>query len=302
MSKTVKIIILSVIAAALIALVVWGVAAGNLFYFSHGRIQLGERQESQGVSQTEFETDVQGIQNIRLDFVSEEISVVVTNENKIRIEQTSGSELREEDMMKCGVNGNTVVAYSGLKDKWNDFFSFWGHQDIQVTLYLPASYQNNLDLHTVSGTIDAQNVNVSGLIANTTSGTVYVSGSQASKLDVDTVSGAVSVEGGRFETFSANTVSGEIMADAERINDFEADTTSGAVILSVSEMPVRVEIDTVSGSATVKLPENDGFKLKYDTVSGGMNSDFALAHNMYKDGGSDIFVSTVSGGINLIKK
>ena len=302
MNKTVKVVILSVIAAALIVLVVWGITARNLMYFSHGRLQFGERQESQGVSQTVFEAEAQDIRNIRLDFVSEEIDVVVTNENKIRIEETSSSQLREEDMMRCSVNGNTLVAESGLKDNWIDFFNFLDYTDIKVTLYVPSSYQNNLELHTVSGSIDSQDVKADDLTANTTSGSIDVIGSQANKLDMDTVSGAISVEGGRFETVTANTVSGEVRADAERMNKFEADTTSGAVSASINEMPERVEIDTVSGSATVKIPENEGFTVKYDSVSGAFNCDFALAHDTYKEGGSVIAVDTVSGSIDIIKK
>lgn len=301
MNKTVKIVILSVIAAALVILVVWGATAKNLIWFSHGRLQFGEGQESQGVSQTEFEADVQGIRNIRLDFVSENIDVVVTNEPKIRLEQTCGSELSKEDMMRCTVSGDTLVAESGLKDKFV-FFSFMDYGEINVTLYVPAAYENNLDLYTVSGTIDAQDVKVSELNASNTSGSISVKGCESNKLYMNSVSGEVLVEDGSFETVTANTVSGEIQMEAQRINDFEADSTSGAISLSLSEMPARIEIDTVSGSATIKLPENDGFTLEYDTVSGGMDNDFAMAHDMYKNGGSEIAIDTVSGGINLIKK
>jgi lia operon protein LiaG len=302
MNKTVKIVILSVIVAALVALVIVGVNVRHLAYFSHGRLMFGERQESQGAAQTQFDADTEGIQNIRLDFISEQIEVVVTNENKIRIEETSSSELSKDDMMVCSVKGNTVVAESGLKDEWMDFFDFMDYQDIKVTLYLPSAYQNDLTLSTVSGTINTQDVKAAKLSANTTSGTIDVDGAQSDKLDLDSISGAIMVTGGRFETVTANTVSGEVRAEAERINDFDADSTSGAVNISVNEMPARVKINTVSGSATVAIPENDGFTLKYDTVSGGVNSDFALAHDMYKDGGSNIDIGTVSGGINLIKK
>lgn len=302
MYKTVKIVILSVIAAALIVLVVWGITARNLIYFSHGRLQFGEQQEGQGVSQTEFETNVQGIQNIKLDFVSEQIDVVATNEDIIRIEETSSSELRKEDMMRCSVIGNTLVAESGLKDHWINFFNFLDYADIKVTLYVPSAYQNNFDLGSVSGEINMQDATADALELHTTSGSIEVSNVQSDTLDMDSVSGELTAEGGSFEKVTADTVSGEINLEAQRMNEIKANSTSGEVNAFLNEMPARVDIDTISGSAKVAIPENDGFTVKYDSVSGDFNCDFALAHDTYKEGGSDISVDTVSGSIDIIKK
>ena len=319
MSKKTKTIVLIVIVAVLAVALVCGIALRNALFLPFGPY-FGE-QNSPGVKQSQFEADPQGIKNINLDFVSEQISVVATNENKIRIEETSNTQMNANDVMQCSVSGNTVVAESGMHDNWFNVFDWSRYGDIKVTLYIPASYQNNLGLHSVSGQINAQGFNSSGLKVDTTSGRINASGIQAATADIGSTSGEISLQnvqsagltmhetsgaitlvGGRFDTLSAHSTSGAISLDAQRMGKIDAGSTSGSVSVSVSEMPGQINIGTVSGSVNVTLPENDGFTLDTHTVSGAVNNDFAMAHGVYKNGGGNITLSTTSGFINIIKK
>ncbi|MEI6100314.1 MAG: DUF4097 family beta strand repeat-containing protein [Eubacteriales bacterium] len=318
MSKLAKIIILSVIVAALCVALVWGIAIGNRLFLPFGAY-FNSDNGGQSVKQTEFESDAQGIKNLNLDFVSEQINVVMTNEAKIRIEETSSGKLDEDEIMQCSVNGDTLLASSGFHNKvW---FSWGNFREIRVTLYLPASYKNNIGLHTVSGEISAQDLNATGLKIDTTAGRIDASNMQADTADVSSISGeitlrnckagkidlhetsgAIAFSGGTYESVTAHSTSGEIMLDAEHMQSIDAGSTSGSVTVSVDEMPVKIYAGTVSGSVTLKLPENDGFTLKHSSVSGGMNNDFAMANGVYKNGQNSVVVGTTSGGVNIIKK
>lgn len=301
MSRVVKIVILSVIAGILIALVAWGVAARNMIYFSAGRLMFGERaNQAEGVAMSDYEADVNGIDNIRLNFVSESIDVVVTDGTTIRIEEKSSRALSDDELMVCNTSGDTVSAVSGLKDDWHEWFHFdW--VDIQVTLYVPAQYRGNIDVYSTSGKIDVEDVQADSLKVSSTSGALYVEGAKATSLDIGSTSGAVKADGGEYGDVHASTVSGAISL-AGRMDSVRASSTSGAVAVLADAMPAMIDASTVSGAVMLQLPENDGFTLETDTVSGGVNCDFALAHDMYKDGGSTISVDTVSGAINIVKK
>ncbi len=301
MSRIVKIVLLSVIAGILIVLVVWGIAARNMLYFSAGRLMYGEQAgQTEGVAMSDYEEDVQGIGNIQLDFVSESIDVVVTDGSTIRIEERSNRPLNEE-LMVCNTSGDTVSAVSGLKDNWYEWFNFnWA--EIEVTLYVPAQYRGNIDVYSTSGKINVKDVQADSLKINSTSGALYLEDAKADSLEMGSTSGAVQTQGGEYGNVNLSSVSGAIKLDAEKTGSVEASTTSGAVVISSGNMPAMIEADTVSGSVVLQLPENDGFTLDTDTVSGSVNNDFAMAHDMYKEGGSSISVSTVSGSINIIEK
>lgn len=303
MSKIVKIAVLSVVAGLLIALVVWGISARSMIYFQAGRLMFGEQpSQAEGAAMSEFEADMQGVKNIRLDFVSENIDVVVTNGNTIRIEEKSSYALDKDELMVCNAGGDTVSAVSGMKNEWVGLFNFMDVADIRVTLYVPARYQGNFDLYSTSGYINVQGVTAGVLKMSSTSGALYLSGAKAETLDIGSTSGAAAVDGGEYGEVQTSTVSGEIRLEAARMDSVKAGTTSGAVTVTAGSMPALIDASTVSGSVTLALPENDGFTLDTDTVSGGVNCDFALAHDTYKEGGSTISVDTVSGAINIIKK
>lgn len=301
MSRTVKIVILSVIAGLLIALVAWGVNVRNTIYFMDGRMLFGTHAgETAGTSVSEFEAAAGDIGNIKLDFVSEEIEVVVTDGDMIRIEETSSRALKEEEKMVCNVSGDTLSAVSGFKNRLMLGFSGW--TEIKVTMYVPADYNGNMDLYSTSGGIKTGEVQVDSLRIHSTSGALYLADATANGLDIGSTSGALAVDGGSYDTVQAGSVSGAVKLEAEKMQNVKASTTSGAIVISVDGMPDRIDANTVSGSVLLRLPENDGFTLDTDTVSGSVNNDFAMAHDMYKEGGSTVSVDTVSGSINIMKE
>jgi DUF4097 and DUF4098 domain-containing protein YvlB len=62
-------------------------------------------------------------------------------------------------------------------------------------------------------------------------------------------------------------------------------------------------ISTVSGDAELSIPENDGFTVKYEKVSGDFECEFPITTSKntgtYKDGGASFSMSTVSGDLDL---
>ncbi len=301
MGKTIKIIILAVIAAVLAVAMIWGIVAGNSYIALQGKH--AERQgAAQNAVQTQFEAEMQGVQNIRLDLVCEGIDVVVTNESKIRIEEHSNRQMDEEDMIRCSVNGGTVAVESGLKNEWFSGFSWAKYGDIQVTLYVPSAYKNSLDLYSVSGRVDVQDAQASRARLETISGSINARNSRFSSLDLKSVSGGIVAVGCNADDATANNVSGAILVNESAFKELSGKTISGAYDVDLNDMPGDINISSVSGALTLKLPENSGFSLQTNSVSGGVYNDFAIAHGVYKEGGSRVTLETVSGGISVIKK
>ncbi len=107
----------------------------------------------------------------------------------------------------------------------------------------------------------------------------------AQKLHTDNVSGSTRVTGS--------------------IGEADMGSVSGGLTLAPGANLNKADLESVSGSATIELPENDGFSVRHSSVSGGFNCDFETSTSknsaVYKNGGADIDVETVSGGIKVVR-
>ena len=123
---------------------------------------------------------------------------------------------------------------------------------------------------------------------------------------MDSVSGdlyAYEVNGRELEVF---TVSGwvDVSGGFDRV---ELASTSGDVNYYGTRCPDNLEAELVSGCIYLNIPEDDGFTLEYETVSGEFYDGFNLSQTMDGDeyvirtgsGAAEISVETVSGDLSL---
>lgn len=326
MSKTGKIVLWSVIAVILAALLIWGIAGGFAFrnawanfmgQFSEIRIgDFVDNMPEDSKQSVQFEKDAAGIKEISLRFVDENIKIVPTDENVIRVEETSTHKIKDEDVMRYGVKNGELVVQSGRNER---VFGWWNNYQIDVKVMIPRSFVGSADISTVSGTIDADGLNAETSSFSTTSGDVTLKNGLHSDLRADTVSGRVRVESTIADKLRADTMSGDIRAqgsfidvnvdstsgtiliETDRGQAIEANTTSGGITvdcLDASKLG-KIHADSVSGSVEIALSNTSGFELSFDTVSGSKSNDFAMKNDTYGDGQTDINVNTTSGSLSM---
>ncbi|MEG1393088.1 MAG: DUF4097 family beta strand repeat-containing protein [Christensenellaceae bacterium] len=329
----VKTTILIIIVAVLIVVMIWGIGYGGGMWekFSGMRFSFGGTQlpaDAQIV--TEFETDRAGIKKISLDYASEDIKVVKGSEKSIKIVQTSDRKLEEKHLVKNGIANGTIESISGLKNQW----IAWNTPKMQVTVTLPADFEGELVIGTQSGTVQAEvgiqsqvKINtMSGSIsliggknieANSTSGTITALKSTGENLKCETMSGDIavkdavvemmeadSVSGGIFlsgdvREVKANAVSGNIDIDIKNPMDIDVESTSGEIEAQVKDASLlnKIDMNSISGTVQISLPENDGFTVDFESISGDMDNDFGEA--VYKNGMIKIKVDTTSSDFDL---
>jgi hypothetical protein len=130
-------------------------------------------------------------------------------------------------------------------------------------------------------------------------------------LSAGSVSGDVFVNGARGE-INANSVSGDVRLEHLRASAITAHTVSGDVLVQADELTGRGDLSfkSVSGSVTLEVPRTFEADLSMSTVSGDVDSDFALTlgngrmnrHNVQArigNGGRRLDVGTVSGDLKL---
>ena len=268
MKKTVYIIGIT-ISAFLIAFLIWLMVfiAQNgygdpLFSFDfRGELHI-EKEET---------IEIGDIKNIKLDFVSSDVSVFTTDEDTCKVIQKSNKTLKEDEIFNTTKNNDTIEIKT--KQKFQLFSFGFISRYSQIEIYLPKTYVENLSINSISGNITTNSdLILNYLEAKTVSGDIisnYLLNTQ--KYTFSTVSGDIKLDN-LLGMGSMTTVSGDF-----RINTFNTldnstiKTTSGDINLSSVSIEKNLNINTISGNVTLNFTPNANCKINYSTVSGDIS-------------------------------
>ncbi len=160
--------------------------------------------------------------------------------------------------------------------------------------------EGDLTIESVSGEVIVTDVKSEKLRIVTVSGDVDYSG-DSSENDFTTVSGELTAKGvhGRL---TVKTVSGDIDVEGSDINRGRFETVSGDLELFFDFVEnSRLDIDALSGDVNLVLPQELSSKIRAETFSGRITSDFGIATG--KRFGSqkdlDVEVGDASGRIKI---
>jgi DUF4097 and DUF4098 domain-containing protein YvlB len=169
--------------------------------------------------------------------------------------------------------------------------------------------RGSLDLDTGSGDIRVDNAQ-GEINLDTGSGSVTLNGSKGGKLSIDTGSGDVIVSDATATTTEIDTGSGEIRIDQISTSRLNLDTGSGDIRAALVSAPDDIEIDTGSGSVTLRLPSDVSAMVDLDTGSGDFTVELPLTVTHKEEsnlrgklgsGRGRITIETGSGDISLLK-
>lgn len=159
-----------------------------------------------------------------------------------------------------------------------------------------------LDLASTSGDISLSG-RAESVTAASTSGDVNLDGMQASSgIQVGTASGDIRGNGVDCSLLTVSSTSGDIRMEG-RFTGIQLGTTSGDASLTTSAALESLSSDSVSGTVTVSMPDNGGFDLSFQKVSGRFHCDFPTTESggryRYQNGGASFSAHTVSGDFYL---
>lgn len=272
---------------------------------NEGNISTWPSAGSVGAEVTEGENNyaVSGnIEGIRIDWVSGSVRVVYGEGESISFSESASGGIEADEALVYSIDGGRLnISYC---EQLIGFEFGLGYPDKDLTVSIPASLKD-IYVDTASANVDISGFAVErDLYVSTTSGEVKVSDMTVGCVTLDSTSGGLDYSG-KCDEFYGSTVSGNIVFSGA-CGEFEADNTSGKVEADFLSMPREVDADTVSGAVHFTFPQNASFELEFDTVSGGLDSDFAMSvHDgdyYVGTGGAEINVDTVSGGLKIKSK
>lgn len=228
--------------------------------------------ETTPVECTTVSIPADGIRNIEVNWISDSLSFHVWDENEITLE------VLDDLPLAYSVEGDTLTV--GPEAAMTDTGS-----TLIVTLPRALSERllNELTISVTSAYVDLFEIN-------------------ASKLNLTTISGGCTVDG-FFDEVNVFTTSGDVFVygSFER-GTFEA--VSGGLYITADDMMRSCRVDAVSGSVSLTLPQNLGYTLAFDSVSGNLYADeldiTSSADFTHGDGTAEIVVDTISGDLSLM--
>ena len=219
------------------------------------------------------------IERVEIDWIDGNIKVAYHSLDNIRITEKSDDKLDDDMVMRYRVIGTTLKIKYCASGSWS-----FDNIEKDLTLYLPKGLVlSELNIDTVTDVVTLAELDILDLTVESTSASVM--------LDNCKVSNEMELE----------TVSGNLHVAADKINKLKIETVSGRMNISGT-----MDIDAVSGSVELKLPEDSAFTLRYSSVSGKLTSalDFTKEDKVYlvNGGGRGYKISTTSGDVSISKK
>ena len=252
----------------------------------------------------------EGIQQLEIRLSEGELSFGFSQDDNIYIVELSDRELAEDQLAQIQVSSGTLSIRQGKKTAAGSVLFHYGIRCSDFEIYLPRRAWNRLEAHTSSGDLClAPEMELAQATLQTASGDIVCPGLQCGLLELHTVSGDIELSG-KLGELQLMTVSGDGSVNAS-IRKISGKSTSGDLSLTLDTMPEELSLTNVSGDLRLVLPDNDGFTLHYQRVSGEVRSDFDLKTTLsdrqgtavYLSGGNRSYhVQTVSGDLRIRRR
>lgn len=290
-SAITRIVLFSIAILLLIGLLLTGLFAGKILSipFLGGVFNrvTSDHTSQGGASASSGAVRADAVRNLQIDWVSGSITIQPGDTDAITFSEPE--DLPEDQKMVWKQSGDTLrIQFCQSSKDWSFGFSFNSDvpysKDLVVTV--PADWIcNKLDIHSVSASLDVTGITAQKIDLENVSGECGFRACSAQEADLDTVSGGLSFEGSLQEL------------------DFSSVSADCTAVLS--NVPKEVELDGVSGSLNLTLPEDAGFTAKLSSASGEISTDFPTTVSKGKylcgDGSCQINADTVSGDVWIHK-
>lgn len=134
------------------------------------------------------------------------------------------------------------------------------------------------------------------------SATVEINDMTIQEVDFDGASGKCEFENCTVEEFDIDTASGDVRYIG-KLEILDCDAASADIYAVLTNVPRRLDMDTMSGDLEITLPKDAGFTLSMDTLNNHFNSEFETyqknGNYVCGDGHCRINIDALSGDVTL---
>lgn len=319
-----KIVLFSIVIVILIVLLIYGITnKSNFGFFGFTRFYYSNEKEYI-IAKDNVEINANDIDKLEVHWIGGTITIDKSDNDQIQFYEICSDEIKEneDNLMRYLVKNNKLTIQFG---KSKTFFRNKVKNGKELVIKVPSellseikidcisadiSYQDvglvnsgSLKIDTTSGNIDIKNTNLNVLKINSVSGYIKVNNLLCNnKILIDLVSGNANLTNIETTNLEIEAVSGDINVSGI-ISSLIVETVSGSIKAALENTPMHVDCETVSGKSTISLPDNSGFEVSLDSVSGKISTNFEVAISnkkfIYKNGGLNYKFKSVSGDVRI---
>lgn len=243
------------------------------------------------------------IKHIEIDVASVSTKVIPEPRDSVKVS------LDGRGKVSLDKKGNTIeVEYS---NPVFTFFSFFNQP--KLTIYIPDSYDQNMEFSVGSGNVEFLNpiedrpYKLNELTLDIGSGNIYIESLEVDRFVHDGGSGNVEIHSLTANDSKIDLSSGNL----EMYNykgKLKGDVSSGNLNIEIAELVDSIDLDVSSGNIELDLPDDADFTLNGDVGSGTINYDFPLTMEKHekksfvgkhKSGKHKIDLDVSSGRVNI---
>ena len=223
------------------------------------------------------------LQEIEIDWVSGSIRLLPANVSSIQVSE-SGKDTSKYPMI-CKQDSQTLKIEYCTSTTFGDLKNLKFSKDL--TILVPMDWSGRVvKVDAASAKLSVQDLTIQEVEIDTASGSSQFDNCTINSLDIDTASGDVYFEGS--------------------LNKLDCDSASAGVQAVLSNVPYEIDMDTASGYLELFLPEDAGFSVKMDTMSGKFDSTLTYTEKSGRfvrgNGACSIDMSSMSGGVTIRSK
>lgn len=229
--------------------------------------------------------DASSIREMEIEWASGSIRIQPMEITEIRISE-QGVNQDANPMVWNVRDGQLNIQYSKNTDHAFGMGLLLGEHSKDLVIQVPMNWTcNSLEIDAASASLEVSNLTIREMEFDGASGTCVFENCTVETLDIDTASGDVRFQGS--------------------LNQMECDAASANVVLELTNTPKSLKLDTASGDLDVVLPQDAGFTVAMETMSGKFQSDFNTTQRngnyVAGNGRCRIAVDAMSGDVTIRK-
>lgn len=237
--------------------------------------------ENTGTVASEGRVPAGEIRDIQIEWAAGDITIEAGDVTEITFFETAG--LVEQDQLIWNKKGDKlVIQYC----KTRVYFGISVDAPKSLKIIVPRDWIcDELAIDAASAEVNVTNMTIGAVDFDGASGVCTFTDCHVKNMDIDTASGDIRYSG--------------------TLTELDCDAASATCTLRLSNCPKRIDADMASGDLRLTLPENCGFTVDLDALSGDFTSDFPTTQNngnyISGDGSCMISVSAMSGDVIIYK-
>ncbi len=243
------------------------------------------------------------IGRLDISWTSGDVTVYKSSDSNIRVVQKEREGFPQKQYATIAQEGDKLVV-KDYEMRWSTGLTLIGRRSA-LEIYLPEKQWNSMQVNSVSANVQLEYVSVGNLSCELVSGRLDINHVITDTMKINQVSGTITGNDITAGKLQMETISGGCDLSGS-MQQLDLNTVSGNVSVATQTMPTFVKAEMISGSTTLRIPENDGFTVDLDRVSGNFKSNsFPTVKDgqryTYKNGGANFSAELVSGSFTVEK-